>query len=173
MLLWPCTYLTQISLYIYIIYLLHFLFTLFNVNEISTIHFTPFSLLFYRYTVKIWLSKISCIKYGFNVNNYTSCTSRTCIIIHIMIDRPRSTPHYRRLRSISSTIFMSLCLDFLLIWSTEFIKASNCLFEYSCKTDNVIYRLNVLNVKILNHALMLIQYTSSMTYNVHGNVTYI
>lgn len=168
MLLWPCTYIKQISLCIYIIYLLHFLFTFFNVNEISTIHFTSFSLLLYRYTVTIWLSKISCIQYGFNYN-YTSCTSRTCIIIHIMIDRP----HYRRLRSISSTIFISLCLDFLLIWSTEFIKASNCLFEYSCKTDNVIYRLNVLNVKILNHALMLIQYTSSMTYNVHGNVTYI
>lgn len=89
MLLWPCTYIKQISLCIYIIYLLHFLFTFFNVNEISMIHFTPFSLLFYRYTVTIWLSKISCIQYGFNVNNYTSCTSRTCIIIHIMIDRPR------------------------------------------------------------------------------------
>lgn len=79
-------HITQISLCIYIIYLLHFLFTYF-VNEISTIHFTPFSLLLF--TVTIWLSKISCIQYGFNVNNYTSCTSRTCIIIHIMIDRPR------------------------------------------------------------------------------------
>lgn len=82
-------YNTDNIMFIYIIYLLHFLFTYF-VNEISTIHFTPFSLLFYRYTVTIWLlSKISCIQYGFNVNNYTSCTSRICIIIHIMIDRPR------------------------------------------------------------------------------------
>lgn len=113
----------------------------FNVNEISTIHF--FSLftpsLYCNNLVKLdfLYSTQYMILYGIHLHG-----------MHLshMHNYPhdwKASPNYRRFRSISSTIFTSLCLDFLFIWSTEFINASNCLFEYSCKTDNVIFRLNV------------------------------
>lgn len=140
MLLWPCTYNTDTCIIMYTQNLSStfvFAYCEWNFNNSLFSLFTPS--LYCNNLVKLdfLYSTQYMILYGIHLHGMHLSH------MHNYPHEWKASPNYRRFRSISSTIFTSLCLDFLFIWSTEFINASNCLFEYSCKTDNVIFRLNV------------------------------